>query len=663
MADPLLALSITDSVGLLSGVLLGLGWILLPGAGIACLVDRVGIDCGNGWNRLGWSLLLAITLLPAVDALLVRWGSLTAMACLHGVLALLALRRPAALLPTLHSWRIAGPLLCLWLFILLFAFVDFPVNGRLNQSMLEFDLVKHAAVTNAIARQGLPFADPFFARPGFVGYYYYFYLWPAAIQWSGGLLVDARMAFAAATFWTGLAFPALLWRIGVDSGLVRRDHAPRFMGLVLLFCFVSGADLLMAGLRFLLIGNIEAQTDWWNTEVGFALHSMVWVPHHMAALIAAWTAMLLLARAAQKMGTDKWLIATAAGLGIATCFGSSVWIMLTIAPVFAAWGVIALSKRNRAPAFAGLVALLAASVQILDLLAFRHDGGSPIGLAVRPFTVVLPEGGGWTLLHLMLLPLNYAMEFGLFAWGTIMWWRTHRMWPRDTVQILLIASTVTALLVASFVRSTIINNDLGWRAMWFAQCAAIIWTALWLHDRPRWLSERALTFKLLLILGIGAVLWDIVGLRFIRPPYAPTSGFSTLFTPRANDDDQRRIYEWAARHLPSHAVIQHDPASRRRVFNFGLYGVQRTGVADRDANLFGASPDAVRHRIALLTPIYTDGLLPGDVRRRAVMAGVDNLLFTSDDPVWRINDAPPVDLPCLIREPLACLVSVKDIVP
>lgn len=661
MADPATMPLITDSIALLIAMLLGIVWMLLPGAGLTRLIERTGIDCGTGWERAGWSLLLAATVLPAIDALVVRWSGMAGMACVHSLLALLALTQAARLWPARGGgWKIAVPLIILWALIVAFDFVDFDTGGALNQSLLDLDMVKHAAVTGAIAREGLPFSDPFFARPGFVGYYYYFYLWPAAMLWSGGVLVNARMAFAAADFWAGLAFIALLWRIAVDARLIRPGRSRAFMGLLLLFCFVSGADLLMMVVRVITTGKIEAQTDWWNTEIVFALRSTLWVPHHMTAMIAAWGAFLLMARAQTASGKARWILAAMAGLGIATCFGSSVWIMLTVAPVLVGWGCIALWRRDPVLPVAGAIALMAALTQISDLMTYRHDSGLPIALSVRPFTTLLPEGGNWTWVHLAALPINYATEFGLFLWGAIGWWRSRAFDRHETVQWLLLASAMTSLLVASFLKSTIINNDLAWRSIWFAQLAAILWTAAWLQGPERRLRSQSTTFHLLLALGIGAVAWDVIGMRLIRPPLFRTS-FNELISPRPDDDDQRRIYGKAAHVLPARDVIQHNPALHRRIFNFGLYGIQRTGVADQEANLFGASPQAVQHRIAMLRPIFERPLPLSDIRRRAQAAGVDHLIFASADPIWHVNHGPPPGLSCRIREPLACLVSVKDI--
>ncbi|WP_420145212.1 hypothetical protein [Sphingobium sp.] len=654
-------LLIADCSGLIVGIMMGVWWMLLPGAGLARLFERFGVDCGRGWDRMAWSLLLAVAILPAIDALVVRGGGMAAMAGLHAMLALLALPKARSLFLAQNArWPIAAPLILFWAIIVAFAFVDFNMAGSLNQSLLDLDLVKHAAVTGAIAREGLPFTDPFFARPGYVGYYYYFYLWPAAIQWAGGAWVNARMAFAAGVFWAGLAFVALLWRVAVDAGLVRPDRERRFVGMILLSCFLGGTDLIFMVLRYSVVGNVEAQADWWNTEVVFALRSALWVPHHLTALIAVWVGWLLLVRAQAAQGRNRWILAFAAGLAIVTCFGSSVWIMLTAMPVLIGWGCISLWRRDPTLAVAGICALLVASFQLADLLTYRHDSGMPIALTVRRFTVLIPDDPGWGWLHAVLLPLNYAMEFGIFMWGAVMWWRMGAFDRREPVQWLLVASTGASLLVGSFVKSTIINNDLAWRSIWFAQCAVMLWTIAWLQGPGVSLRRQRPSFYLLLALGLMTVTWDLVGLRLIRPPWFRTS-FTELISLRADDDDQRRIYEQAARMLPVDDVIQHNPALHRRIFNFGLYGIQKTAVADQEANLFGASPNAVNRRIAILRPIYERPLSRQEIVARARAVGVDHLIFASVDPVWQQASGPPPGLHCRFRQPLACLVSVKDI--
>ena len=655
-----MAFLVADLSGLSLGIVIGFGLILLPGLGVARILTRMGLETGRGWTRIAWGLILAFGVLPAVDALLVRALGLPAMVTFHSLLAIYGLADHRTLRPPMASPLLGAVLL--WLFIVIFDSVDFLIAGKLNQSLLYIDLVKHAATTHAIVRDGLPFQDPFFARPGGVGYYYYYYLWSAAIEWASALFVSPRMAFTASLFWAGLALPAALWCVAREAGLVRAGRERVFMGLVTLFCFVSGADLIMMALRFTATGVVDAQSDWWNTTVGFAVYSAIGVPHHLTAMIAAWVGLLLLVRAQALRGRRAALLSLMAGLAVATCFGSSVWVMLTITPVLGIWGAISLWRREPWLTLAGTTALVASAFQIGDLLHFRHDTGFPVGVTVRAFTVLMPEGGWWNLLNAALLPLNYCIEFGIFAWGTISWWGMRDRPAPTAMSRLLLASALCALVVATFLKSTILNNDLAWRSIWFVQFAAILWTAAVLQGPVVHLRDTCWSVKALLALGIAAVLWDVVGLRFIRPPYMVTRD-GDLIAARADDDGQRAVYEWATLHLPTPAIIQHNPALHRRMFDFGLYGTHRTGVADREANLFGAPAADVAARIAMLKPIYIQALPAADMVRRARNAGVDYLIFTSSDPLWKSSGGPPAGLRCLYRQPSACLVSVKDIAP
>ena len=163
--------------------------------------------------------------------------------------------------------------------------VDFDWNGRLYQSVTVVDGVKHSAVVAALAGGGLPLHDPFFARPGIAGYYYYFYLGPALLDWVGRGLFDSRAAFAAGTFATLLAFSALLLLLADDAALIPEGGRRRFVRFTLLLCCLSGLDVLPGVYIWLKTGSVYAQADWWSEEVRWAITSLLWVPHHITAVM------------------------------------------------------------------------------------------------------------------------------------------------------------------------------------------------------------------------------------------------------------------------------------------------------------------------------------------------------------------------------------------
>jgi hypothetical protein len=255
---------------------------------------------------------------------------------------------------------------------------------------------------------------------------------------------------------------------------------------------------------------------------------------------------------------------------------------------------------------------------------------------------------------LVVLPLNYALEFGIFAAGTRLWFRTR---PRSTAMgRLLIVSAIVALLVGGFLRSTILNNDLGWRAIWFAQVPAMLWTAAALQNMPRLLKPSS-GFRALLLVGALGNVWDMVGMRVIRPPLFDTI-WPELNADPANDYAQRTAYAWAQAHLPADWVLQHNALLHYRRFAFGLYGGHRVAISDGEATLFGASRPAAWARIHILAPVF-EADIPA-ARRYAIARGegVDALVFTDLDPMWQKSGDMPADMPCRYRDAHVCIAAV-----
>src|SRR5262249_10189714 len=159
---------------------------------------------------------------------------------------------------------------------------------------------------------------------------------------------------------------------------------------------------------------------------------------------------------------------------------------------------------------------------------------------------------------------------------------------------------------------------------------ALLWTVSVLSSQPAKLRTSPL-WSAAFILGLAAVLWDLTGMRLIRPYF---------FTDWANahpevDYDSRAAYEWISRSLPSSVIVQHNPRQAYRALDFGLYGDRPVGVADVEAKLFRADDQRVQQRIATVTPIFERRMPLPEVRQRASAAGVGGILLTSVDPLWQ----------------------------
>ena len=620
--------------------------LVLPGFGLLRLVTRFGlpgVEADRGW----WGLVLGIAVLPAIDALLVRFGGIPVTIALHLLLALAGTKDAlgAVRATPIWAWAVAA----LWWGIVAYGLADFGDARGVNQPLTVLDTVKHAAVIASISAHGLPLVDPFFARDTAAGYYHYFYIGPALIDWITGAS-DARPAFMAGSWSAGLSFFGMAMLIARRAGLIVGPSGRYAAMLALLFC-ISGLDILPAIGVWLRYGVVLGQLDWWAQEVRWAAVSLVWVPHHLSALTAAMVGCLLLSDAPR----DRHLLAaTLAGTAFASAFGMSVWVALALAPALLAWWVTAAWRREPLIAALPLAAVAAAlwSIpQFADLLHGRAPGPFPLALTIRSF------GGGWPTtwwLDLALMPLSFAIEFGLFAYGSWRWWKAGPRGEATAITRLLPILAISGLLCAAFLRSTLINNDFGWRAIWLAQLPALLWTCAWLAKG----AGRHVRTAVALLGGLGlmATLVDGVGLRFIRPPAVPTT-LEYINRHTRVDAQLRLAYHWAKAHLPPDTVIQHDPALDERVFDFGLYSRQRPAVADGEAKLFGADPAAVTARIVTIAPAFTHPESVATTRQRLSAIGADTILLTSRDPLWQRVGGPPPQWACLYRTASVCIAQ------
>lgn len=644
-----------DLTGLAAATPLALLLLVMPGFGIAALLGRAGLIPRAGSKHACWGLVLGAALLPAVDALLVRWLGFGAMLALHLGLAGLG-ARPAweAVRKVPPRWWLA--IAFCWAAVA-WANVDFDWNGQLYQSAFVIDTVKHAAVVGSLATHGIPLRDPFFARPGGAGYYYYFYLGPALIHWLGRPLIDSRAAFAAGTLAILLAFPAMLLLVADAAALIGDGARRRFFRILPLLCCVSGFDLLPGAWMWATSGHALAQLDWWSEEVRWALTSILLVPHHITAVIALFAGCLLLAR-----GSPFPLAAAIAGLAFATAFGCSTWIAIAAVPILALWWLCERARTGTANLWAlplsGIVALVVSLPQIFDIGVGRAPSGPPLVFAMRPLgpVRVLPHTLGEWIGRLAVTPGGYLIEFGIFALGTIVFLKRGRLADSRATPIgrLLLVSAPVALLLVTFVRSSVLLNDFGWRGVWLAQVPAMLWTASVLSEPRRELTSSPV-WAAAFALGLAATLWDMAGMRLIRP-YYPLDFVNQY--PEV-DYDLRGAYRWIDGTLPGGVIVQHNPAADPRAFDFGLYSDRPVALADGEARLFGADQKAVETRMSLLAPIFVRSLPPPELRARAAAAGVGGVLLTNADPLWRRSGGAPGGWTCAYRSAHSCVMLLE----
>lgn len=636
--------TVSDAVGIVLAVLIAVPVVVLPGYALGAASGILGFREASPGRQALAAVLIGLALLPWIDSMLVRAAGVPIAAAVN---LLLAAPGIACAMRGMRAWRLDGLVAAagtLWLALVVYTMADLDIEGTLQQPLLVIDLVKHAATTRAIVETGAPPQDPFFARDARVSYYYFFYTLAALVDWIGASWVDGRTAFAGLAVWTGIGLVGLLDQLLARSGLVRTRPRRRVRAILLMLLPVSGLNILLVLKTRLVGGSWVAAPEWVNEQVAWWPTSLVWVPHHVTGMLAAWLGWLALAGVTERGERPRSAPASAmlvAGVAFAACIGLSVWVCLGAVVTTTFWlAILAVERRWRAAAYvlaAGLLGLGLGALQLRDVWANRSETGAAIALAVRRFSPVeglMPEP--WmSAVRLLLLPVNYYVEFGVFASGAILLWR---LVPRAEINAselgrVLTLSAVVALTLGGVLRSVVINNDLGWRVVLFGQVAAIVWTVAAVSrlgpvrsvKLPRMLAA-------LWILGCATTLYGLVELRAY-----PISGDPTVSFVNARpevDHALRDAYAWAGANLPADLVLQHDPAPRR-VFAFGLYGRQPVGVADPGAKLFGASGEAVAERIILLEPVFATALDNEDLRRRVAEAGIGALVVSAQDPVWQ----------------------------
>jgi len=651
--------TLSDACGVLLATLLGVPLVLLPGYALGTITGVLGFRTLPPGRRALCAALFGIALLPALDALLIQAAGLPVAALANGGLGLTALR------PALRDLR--GPLDrpalalgALWLGIVTYALIDLDTGTALRQPLTVIDLVKHAALTRAIAAHGLPPVDPFFARPERAGYYYYFYTLTALVDWAGGRLVDGRTAFAGLAAWTGIALLGLLDRLLAATGLAR-DVSPRLLRrAVLVLVPAGGLDILLVLLDRAASGFWIPIPEWLNEQVVNWPTSLVWVPHHVAGALAGWLGLLVLAERADRPRPDRRAdivgIVTAA-LAFAACAGLSVWVCLGTAAAAGIWlALLGFERRWHDAArlgAAGLLSAVLAAPYLLGILANRTDTGGTIRFAIRRFGPLeqIDDGPGLDLLRLILLPMNYYVALGVFAGGALLFWKVV---PRREAH-----ASEAGRLLGGFVRSAILYNDLGARVVLLAQVSALVWTVVALtRISPGARLRLSGSLGALLLLGYATTLYGFVGMRAY--PAAGHPQFAILNRRPDIDRSLRAAYAWAGTHLPRDLVLQASPLPRR-VFDFGLYGTQPVAVADREARLFGAAPEAVAARLTAVAPIFDATLPAAEVRRRAAEAGIGALVVTAADAAWGEPESWIWRRRAVYADPLVRILRVEDL--
>ena len=229
----------------------------------------------------------------------------------------------------------------------------------------------------------------------------------------------------------------------------------------------------------------------WNTQITAWIGSVLWVPLHVAGMIAGMTAIMLVQSMRGQSRKIMLLQMTVAGMAFASALGLSSWVTLVFAVFWIAWIILIFTKNHERQLiipmiYAGIIALILAAPFLAGILQNNGNGNSgqfPINFEVRIFSLVEPFVKTWpvfsrSLIMLSVLPINYLFELGFFLIVGILWLKKHNRLPSASTkffqeELLLV---IVVFLFGSFLRSSVLlNNDLGWRAWLPGQFILLIW--------------------------------------------------------------------------------------------------------------------------------------------------------------------------------------------
>ncbi len=624
------------------------------------------------------SLPLAMALCPILTYYTARLGSLPiarglylaadlALAALLAFYARQSWGRPAPRLP--EGWAFFAVAIAVWLSITLLYLVDFQWGDRLYYPTTAYDYSLRASLVHSITATGVPPQSPLFLPnpPALLRYHYFWLMMCSLVNQVAPAWVSARQAEIGGAFWCGVGLIALLAAcLRVFLAVPRAAMLPRLRAGVLLMG-ITGLDILPG--TFVAVLYARGKMDFylpslecWNEYVDWFLHSTIWAPHAIAALIAAVTGFLLAWHAASRTGWREVVrYGLPAGAALASAAGTSIWVMFVFGAFLCLWTAICIARRWRREVAVLLTAGIASCALVAPYLYDLARGpsaagtGFPILWTVRAFsmTALVPFSPGmppWLRLILVngsLLPINYLLEFGFFFLVGLVKWRQLRASAKapsrqDTACLAMLA---TSAFICTFLRSNVIgNNDLGWRGFLPAQFVLLLWAVdIWsARHRPNVLSPSRQRF-LALCLALGALgtvyeisitrLYPILADRGILPELqwmAPDRQFGR------RNYATRAAYEWVRASTPQTAVVQYNPDVEGQETAAMLYSDRRAAAASLDCiTVFGGDPKVCAPIVARLRSLYPARQAPGTLEEACRDLPLDVVVAKDTDPAWR----------------------------
>lgn len=654
-------------------------FVVFPGFVIGWITNALRFRLRTTSVQLLLSLVFSVALCPILTYLIGRVAGLSWVWIAYGVVwttavILVASRRvliyPKEIAARCREYRLALSLVAFWLIIAIFSFVDVQVGGHLYGSVTRIDYAKHVALTGSLLRTGVPPANPFFST-GLPQPICYYYLWHLICSLVGQIVSPAipiRLVVYAGTLWADLAFFAIIPLCIRLLPLTGTTRTRRQITVSIALLYVGGLDVMPVAVHSIsqhlnhqLFDTYDIEL--WNDQVSSWFTVLLWVPQHVASLVAALTGLLILRNTPASPWPLRLRSSALCGIAFASSSGMSVFIILVLTVALACWLVYCLVRRWYAETvtltLCGVSTVVFALPLLLELKSANSHASLPLAFTVRRFYPLMDwiqnQGlGGEPYLSLgnfLALPLNYFLEFGFFAVAGFFLWlsRRRQQTPLSVNETLYVCLFVVSAVIATFLRSTVQNNDMGWRGFMFAQFSLLIWTGHFLSTSPSLLkplstlrgAEHSLGRKLkLLLLGVTLTLGFMTtgaGLIILRlyPVYLDKSSDYESSEASSLAYNARDAYRWVSVHLPTKAVVQQLP---RHNPYFSLYAERQALISDLDdPYIYGPSAEIINPISDYVTSLFpaNNSVSPAEIAKIMSVHNVSCLVVFAEDDIWR----------------------------
>ncbi len=590
-------------------------------------------------RRLGLSLLCGFAAWPVVLSLVGHAGPRAILgAAVIGCAA--GLRELVRAMPRMKgSFRltVAAVVLAVAGAAALFNLLPWLTEDGFRLSAVTFDGQKHVAVTRMIVETGIPPKNLLWTMEApaedlsALGYYFQFHTLLAAVLLLSGDLVEARHALHASMPWLLLAHYVLILEIlrAVTGG----SPAPKLRAAA------AGALLFVGGYG---IQSALTQGFWLTTndQVLLFFGGTRWVPQHHAGGLSAVFGLMLLARGAGAVGLpDRARIGILAATALGNALASSVPVGVVAAATGVLWlATVALRRDIAAVRWAAAVGTGAALTALPVLVTLAATHGTAHGERGLVFALrnppLFPE-----MSAPIFAPINtslfYAVHFGILLLGAIVCLTAFRSRLRHSPEAMILAmAACAAIILATFVKSNVINNDFGWRAPIPAVIVLAVLTVIAVENAAA--MNRALRALLLAAFCLGLFETGVHVVVELRPEEDNPSHRSPGF---------RGLWEEIDRRLPADAVVQLRPTLNPFVADH-FYRIRGSAMGDvHHAVVYGRSTKEAFRRRDELDPLFSDTRLSFDeARRLARRFRIDFVAVENVDPVRNAPEAWPQTL-------------------